>query len=370
LTCLAGEYTTVRNANGAAIHPADQIGELQMRAGDRGVVVFLAATLLLTGWSVGATGIPPAHAEQAVKLVLYNQFPPNHPSQTATKKWMENITKASGGSVTFQEFTSGFGSFIEAFKSIGKGSLDIEFACPNYVAGMVPLGNAMTLPFALTEYQDQIDAWFNTKVPDILNRAYAAHNVRYLGPMYPVRELFLIRKGIEVTRLSDLRGRKVREAGGILGPFLQGLGMSPIQILTTETYVATQRGTVDALLFPVYTLNAYKLAEVVGEIVKPVIVNIGCGMFIGLPAWKKLSAAQQKALMQGDGETIRWVPTYLSGLDEEYIDMAVKKGAKVVTLPPEDIAKMREAAQAAYKKYVDEAGPEAKELLDLVVKQR
>jgi TRAP-type transport system periplasmic protein len=106
-----------------------------------------------------------------------------------------------------------------------------------------------------------------------------------------------LRKRRDIRTPADLAGTKLRMPAGpewlLLG---RAIGASPTPMGMAEVYLALKTGTIDAQENPLSIVQAAKLYEVMEQValtahlVQPVFINIA------LPAWQKLTPAQQDAL--------------------------------------------------------------------------
>jgi TRAP-type C4-dicarboxylate transport system substrate-binding protein len=131
-----------------------------------------------------------------------------------------------------------------------------------------------------------------------------------------------------VTKLSDLKGKKVRVYSTTLGDFVEGVGGTSVTISFAEVVPALQKGVADCGITG--TMPAYnaKWHEVITHAMK---IRVGMGlsfMAMNLKKWNGLNADTQKFFLDQSArlEDEMWIA--MAAEDEEALRCLSGKGGK------------------------------------------
>ncbi|WP_323039657.1 TRAP transporter substrate-binding protein [Gemmobacter sp.] len=178
-----------------------------------------------------------------VTLRLSHWLPPNHPIATqALKPWMDSITAASGGSITFEVFPAGqLGKAEDHYDLARDGIADVAWLNPGFNAGRFPVFAATQIPMTISDglrgmagVNDFYARYADVEMPDA---RFCLANV--LAPIS-----FYSTKRIE--RPSDLAGLKVRPSSAMEAAFIRGAGGSTVAGTNPEAREMLSRGIIDA----------------------------------------------------------------------------------------------------------------------------
>ena len=144
-----------------------------------------------------------------------------------------------------------------------------------------------------------------------------------------------------VNSLDDFKGRKIRSFG-FLGLLVKKLGGAPVSLPGTEQYLALQRGTVDGTIYAYYTLDTYKLKEVVScVIMPPVLAAPAIDFYASAKAWEGLPEDLKEILTDTLMENLKWYSAEAVQLDAKCVEEAEHSGVKVFNLPEKEVEKLR-----------------------------
>ncbi len=206
-------------------------------AGMNGVVLAADVTLRLSHW------LPPQHAVPTSGL----------------KPWMESVTAASNGSITFEVFPAQqLGSAPDHYDMTRDGITDIGYVNPGYTAGRFPIYELAGVPFEATSGTRGAKAIHEWYQGTYANKEMGDVYFCLVNPHEPGRV-----HGKEPIRVpADLKGKKVRPAHSTMARFIASLGGSSVQVPAPEAREVLARGTADAITFPYEAMKIFKLAEV------------------------------------------------------------------------------------------------------------
>jgi len=255
-------------------------------------------------------------------------------------------------------------SLQEGYDALAKGTVEGLYSSLIYHGGTVPEGKTEWLPFNWRTPDEAFDIYYNTGYLDLMREANTKHNVYYLFPMMSASMGCMTK--FPVTTMDDFKGKKMR-ATGLDGAIVKTMGAAAVAMPATELYVTLQRGTVDGVVYPYYTLRTYKLHEVVSQVVLPGLHAPSIsGVYLNLDFWKSLTPELQQALEKAGKETCLLSAQACPEWDNEGLDEARARGIKVTTLPDADVKKLREQCMPLWTQ-VGEATPLSKKIVELLI---
>ena len=166
----------------------------------------------------------------------------------AVEYFTGEIEKRTNGNIKFNIFPGS--SLVPSKKfasSVHNGVVDLAFVPPAYEQGMWPL-TSMTVAFGAPNIT--YDDWgiYHDQVREIMNKSIDL-NVLILSMPHIVSYHLGSSKPL-TGKVSDFEGLLVRGAGGAQNKSLEALGSRVVMIPAPETYMALQRGTIDASVNP------------------------------------------------------------------------------------------------------------------------
>jgi TRAP-type C4-dicarboxylate transport system substrate-binding protein len=334
------------------------------------------AALLLAG-VLPAPLAGPQSAWGATTLKAQFFLPAGHPLSKRLAQIFGEMEQATGGDVKVQPFfASQLVPLPQALDALSKGTLDILVGPGAYYSGKIAIADFGIMPLNFKSDTDRSRAWYDEGLGEIVDKAFNRLNVKVVAPYnYFTGEVVLVRKGVTVNGYDDLKGLKLRVAGGELVELTKAMGAQPVFIPPPEMYVGFQRGTVDGAIFPSNDLVLLKLHEVVGTVVLPDYLFSGPMMHFfkfNMDTWNRLSAKDRAAISKVLKEAaLRDERATEEELVKPFRAQAEAAGVKYITLSGADIAKAKvadKAARDAYLKYNREQGhgAEAERILQIL----
>ncbi len=171
---------------------------------------------------------------------------------------------------------------------------------------------------------------------------------------YPARNMVLREP---VKSLADIKGLKIRTAGGLEAEYLKLWGASPSFVVWAELYPAVQRGIVDGLLTAAVAIESAKLYEVAPHFLKIDGPVAHIYITVNSDAWSKLSPGQQKTVKEvGDWFTARWQKLVVEEADNGAIQRMQDAGQikSLVQVPAESREETRRKLIPIYRNAVKE----------------
>lgn len=353
-----------------------KIPVLQVPAGKVAVVAGLALFAMLP--------LAPAVAQsppKTVELTFASIYPATHSESgenASPGKWLKAVEEASNGRIKFKRhWGSDLVPPLQLLKAAGAGTVDIILTYPSFYAGEVAIGDLDVLPTAFKDGADLFDAWFNTPVGSIVSGVYEkAANVKALFPTLAGPNVLQISKKMpKIKTVDQLKGRIVRTSAGPDRDIMRELGASTVQLVTTDVYLALERGTVDVSMMTNATLQAYALWEVVHQVTPAVTPVVWSMVYMNLDKWKQLDPDLQKLLIDTERKMEKQFIADVAANTDRIVETAkTKYGIEYYTWPPEEEKKLIKASAVAWDAYVSRNtkqgfGAEAQRLKDILTKR-
>lgn len=196
---------------------------------------------------------------QDVSLRLAHWLPPQHAvPQTGMQEWMDSITEASGGTITFEVFPAQqLGAAPDHYDMTRDGIADIGYVNPGYNAGRFPIYELTGVPFLATDALNAAKAIHEWYQGDYADKEMSDVYFCLVNPHEPGR--FHGKSEIKVP--ADVKGLNVRPAHSTMARYVNSLGGSSVQVPAPEAREALARGTADAVTFPYEAMKIFKVGE-------------------------------------------------------------------------------------------------------------
>ena len=223
-----------------------------MNIGVKAIFVALLVSSLATTQSLG----------QQITLRVADHYPAGSPTAAMTAKYfMDEVTRQTSGRVRFEYFPAEqLGKAKDMLALTLSGVADIGFAAPAYVSDKLPLGAVAELPGTFADPCEGTMAFYKLGREGILaEREYKPNQVRLLIALTLAPYQILTRPGM--TGLASLKGLKLRTGGGLQDISINALGAVPVRIAGPEIFESMARGTLDGLVFPLPSIEQFKLQE-------------------------------------------------------------------------------------------------------------
>ena len=319
----------------------------------------LAATLLA---AIGTTALA---QDKPVMLKMGTWVPAQHALNPALKAWADDLTKASGGTITTTLFPGEqLGKAFDHYDMARDGIADVAYVNPGYQPGRFPIFAAASLPFQIANAKAgsaAVDAWY---------RAYAAKEMKDVQFCFAfVHDPGALHSRKKVVLPSDIKGMKVRPATSTIGQMVTTLGGTNVQSSAPEARDMIERGVADAITFPWGSLSLFGIDKVVTYHVDvPLYVTPFVWVF-NKDKYNSLSAAQKKAV--DEHCTAEWAEKVGSAWADFEIagrlKIAAMAGHEMVKLTPDQLDAWRKAVAPVTDQWAEGAkrvGADPKQVLD------
>jgi TRAP-type C4-dicarboxylate transport system substrate-binding protein len=268
--------------------------------------------------------LPAKESEAAPKIVIkaVTCWPVHLANNDYFKIFIQRVNEKAKGELEIQLLGGPeVVSALDQLKAASKGTVDMVHGAQPYYAGMVPEGTITDL----AKPKFEVKAFRESGLWDTYVQAYLEKaGVRFLGNTH-IGMPFYIMTRKPISKLEDVRGMKIRGAGGLSDVFLGELGIALVTIPSAEVYEGLQRGIVDGAYRNTISLKQQKEYEVMkGILYPPVFASYG-GVWISEEKWNTIPKDLQTMINQVNLK-----------------EMQEKHGVSVTHMSDSDIAKVGE----------------------------
>lgn len=292
-----------------------------------------------------------SNASQAsvINLKAATYFSPAQPLGQGFTMFLDRVVERSNGKVKIQTFMGG--SLLgpkDIYDGVVQGTVDIGLTMPGYNSGKFPEMEIVEVPHGYVSSfvsSHVANDYFNKYNP----KGFAQTKMMYWFASPP--SVIILNK--PARTLADLKGLKIRGTARI-GEVVACLGGIPQSTPAGEVYTSISRNVMDGIMWPISTLDEWKLADL-----KPKITNcwqVG-GVFafytvMNKDTWAKLPPDIQKIFMDVAEEMITKHAAFYDGSDLKGYAMGQSAAAEVFNLSKEDTEKAIKLIQPVSDKWV------------------
>ncbi len=154
-----------------------------------------------------------------------------------------------------------------------------------------------------------------------------------------------------VESLGKLDGRLTRSIGPLVSMMINTWGGSPVFVAPKEVFQAAERGVVDGINMGVATYSSWKLWGVMPYMVNANLFYGNIQYMMNKKKFDKLSAADQKAVLEAGKESEAWLkPRYEAWIDERVGNAVMKGGGAAVSISQDERMKLIDSVQKEWDK--------------------
>lgn len=301
-------------------------------------------------------------AQKAIELSYNSVFPDNMMGGKAQREWAAEVIKRAEGRVKINYYPAAqLYTYNPSETALASGSLDIaQFASQT----MVMSSRVLELPFLFDNFT-QAKEFCEKGGLDIIAKEAASSNIK---PLYAIP--FASHAGIfkkSVQTIEDVKGMKLRSPTQPHIDWLGTMGAANVSVAVGEVYQALQFGTIDGVISTAESMLRRKWYETVSYFLDN---RFGMGVHlvaINLKRWNSLPDDIKKIML----EVSKWEQDKLfaaaEASDKDVRSQLRKNIKNTYVLPPAEIAKWKEKAEAIWAKWAKQS-PAHQEALDLAKK--
>ncbi len=287
-------------------------------------------------------------------------------------KLAELVEQKTNGEFTMNISYGGLSKNRENLDGISIGAFEMAQFCAAYHPDKNPTLMVLDLPFIGVSTLRQEGALDEAlyKHPEVV-KDLARWNATILMAS-PLPQYNLAGVGEPPKTVGDFDGLRVRATGG-MGNAFEKVGAVPTSVTSSEAYNALESGVVDAVAFAPHAHMAFRTTDIAKwwtTNLNPGSVN--CPVVVNTDALASLSDTDRDALLSSIPEAMEAYYAAYQVVYDKWDPLLEEKGIEKITLPDEEVAKMKEAAAGPVRdewiKSNTEAGLPAQELYDFVIK--
>src|SRR5665213_555553 len=311
-------------------------------------------------------GVGSARADDPIVLKLSHFVPPQHAFHKWVVGWTQKIEQESGGRLKFEIYPNGqlVGPPNRQFDAARNGITDIAFCLHGVTPGRYPMTELANLPFTWPSSGADLPEMakrMTELAPKYLAAEHQGLHILWMQMANPV----VIYSKTPIKTLDDFKGKKIRYASITNKFMLESVGAVPMLVPPQESQDALAKGVVDGAGFPHEAGFAYDLVSVSPYALDPPLASATFAMVMN-PAKYNSLPADLRAIIDKESGVAAAMSFGKTWQDFEKLarETEIKKGLKITTLSPADVAKMKELAKPIIEKALDEqekAGKPARE---------
>ncbi len=305
-----------------------------------------------------ALSVPAAAAAQEVTLKVHQFLPsPATIPRLFIKPWSEKVEKESGGRIKFQHFPSMQlgGKPPALYDQARDGVADIVWTLPGYSPGRFPCAEVFELPFMMTN-------------AEATSRAYTEFAEKYCADSFKEVKVLAVHvhgpgmfhiKAPGVSRLEDLKGKKMRGPTRVINQLLENLGAVPIGMPLPAVPSALSKGVIDGTVIPWEVTPAFKIAELTGTHTEfggdHALYTAAFVFAMNKAKYDSLPDDLKKVIDDNSGgDTGGWAGRVMEEQDAPGRVVAEKLGNPIVRIEGEELQRWKDAAVPVIEAWVKE----------------
>ncbi len=246
-----------------------------------------------------------------------------------------------------------------ALEALKDGTIDMLASCATYFHGLVPEGDIDWMPNTATLVgREKTWKFLNSgEMEKIKKQAYEKKaNAVWVTNVLAGSSCILARGKKPFKTLEELKGKKIRAAGGLATRIVDLLGASPVTMATGEIYPALQRGVLDGLMFYVYGLRDYMFIDYCKAVTYPAIYIWNDELWINKDKFNSFPKDLQRVFIETAKKWAIWASTqYWPAYEKELEEWAKAKGVVFYTLPAKELDRWDKAIAPVWDWFAKES---------------
>lgn len=309
------------------------------------LILLLLAVLCGCGTQAEKTGVVP----EFVLTYAENQRT-DYPTTQAAREFARLVEERTGGRVVIQVRHSGeFGTEQEVIQQMRFGGVDFARVSLSSLSDDYPILNVLQLPFL---YEDADHMWRILDGPigqDFL-QVFAGQELVGLSWYDAGARSFY--STVPIFSLEDLEGQTIRvQNSQMMADMVTLLGAEPVNFAFSDVYAAFEQGQITAAEnnWPSYqSQHHYQLAPyyTVDQHTRVPEVQLASAM-----TWNQLPEEYRTVIQECARESAVYQRKLWTEQEAVSRDYAIVRGCQVITLPPEELQRLRALVQPLYEQY-------------------
>jgi len=316
----------------------------------------------LTIFALTAFNSIAVNAQTTIRVTL--QLPQKHSLGQNWLAFKKIVEEKSGGDLKIQLFPSAqLYKDKQVPEAVGSGAIEAGSAFLGRFAGSVPAVEVINVPFLFdTEAKLRAVTRTGSEIRNILDAAVLKETgAKVLWWQAFGRNIYLS-KDSPIRTPADLKGKKVRTYGKILGWTVQALGGAPTLMSGSKQFLAYQQGAVDVGMTGAATIETRKLYEVMNYATLSYDSAVEFVAIINNKFFESLSKKNQQIILDAAATVELQLRDYIYANEEKVVD-AVRSKIKIIELTEAERAQWREATKGVGDRFAKERGDIAAQVM-------
>lgn len=320
------------------------------RMGKKSTMVILITIIL------ALIGSFPAMAQERQTFKFASMFPETHLRAQAWKAYADKVEAATNGQVIFKiGYAESLVKVMQEYEAVRMGAIDISASPSVYTSGYLPIGLYTDIPGFAETYPEAIEQF--KKVLPIIDEKLGQAGLKLLwGHPCTMYNVCCNSKVGFIRKIEDLKGVKIRVAGGLASEAFKIWGSAPVTLPSSEEYMALKLGTTNCTYIGTDSYTSFKLWEVA-----PYVTTFKHPLYfhfikMNMRSWNRISKENQNKILQAGAEMMDTLSRTFVADQEGLYEAMTKNGAKYHE-PSNDLRKAMGAGLAPlWDTYLQRAG--------------
>ena len=307
-------------------------------------------------------------AEKVIRVTL--QLPETHSLGQNWLSFKSIVEKKSGGSLKVQLFPSAqLYKDKQVPEAVGSGAVEAGSAFLGRFAGSVPAVEVINVPF-LFDNEAALRAAVSTgsKMRNILDTAVLKETgAKVLWWQAFGRNVYLNNDN-PIRLPADIKGKKVRTYGKILGWTVEALGGAPTLMSGSKQFLAYQQKAVDVGMTGASAVKSRKLYEVMNHMTLSFDSAIEFVAVMNNKFFEGLSKSNQSIILEASKIVEKQLRDQIYAEESAIVD-ELRSKMTVTDLSENERAKWRAATEGVVDRFIKERGKNAESVIKAVRKK-
>jgi TRAP-type C4-dicarboxylate transport system substrate-binding protein len=311
---------------------------------------------LLFGTALAAALLAGPASAETTTMRFSVWIPMTHPVHTDIYvPWAKEVEQATEGRVKI-EFVSALGAPPAHFDLVKNGVADVAMPVHDYTPNRFTLTKLFELPFISdNSIAPSLAAWHTQQKFFAKANEHAGVHLLSLWTHGPA-DIYMATN--PVTKLADIKNKKIRVAGGMSDIVAKELGATPFFAPASGAYDALSKGVADGILFPAESVPSFKLDKIIryGTMVPGGLYESSHYMIMNEAKYKSLSKKDQAAIDKVSGEALaKLAGTVWDKINTRGTEIMKASGVQIVTADAAFMADLHKLLDPIEGEWIKEA---------------
>lgn len=279
------------------------------------------------------------------------------------KKRIEDKTK---GRIKVRVYPYGtLGTSDQTTELVAMGAVDIATASPGHLGKLIPEVQALLLHFIFTDDEAVNRVALNDPaLLALLSSLYEEKRFRLLSIFSEGWMAWTTKRPVQT--LEDFKGLKMRVmTSPLLLAAYEAYGAAPTPLPYGEVYGALQLNMIDAQVNPLFAIEEMSFYEVTSNLIFAHQAPFVTTLTTSTAFYQQLSEDDRALLTATVAELVPYIDELQRRYNNERLEKIRKKkpSLKISDFPPDQVARLRDAAQVVRQRFLDLAPRKGAEVL-------